>query len=267
MSRVASRLYGVTAYLIFLIAFLYAIGFTGGILVPKAIDDGDASQAWATAVAVNLGLLTLFALQHSIMARPGFKRWWTRMVPQPIERSTYVLLASLALLLLFWQWRPLTAPVWTVSDPILSSSIQAVFWLGWLTVLASSFMISHFDLFGLKQAFSDWQANRNVEADFKTPMLYRYVRHPIYLGFLMAFWSAPVMSVGHLLFAAVTTGYILIGARLEERDLLRFFGERYRLYCEQVGMLVPRLRLPFAGAKREGMRLNGQEPTGGGVSS
>ena len=257
MSRLACRAYAIVAYLIFLVAFLYAIGFTGGLLVPKAIDDGVPSDPW-TSVAVDLGLLTLFAVQHSVMARAGFKRRWTRIVPRPIERSTYVLLASLCLLLLFWQWRPLPAPVWSIATPAGAAAMQAVFWMGWLTVLASTFMISHFDLFGVKQAFAAWRTRAEADTHLRTPMLYRYVRHPIYLGFLLAFWAAPVMSVGHLLFAAVTTGYILVGIRLEERDLVAVFGDRYRRYRARVGMLLPRLspfgRDPARGRTGHGMR-------------
>lgn len=253
MSRIMSITYSLIAYMVFLAAFLYAIGFTGAVLVPKGIDDGVVSSSWPIALAVDLALLTVFAVQHSVMARPGFKRWWTTFVPQPIERSTYVLLASAALLLLFWQWRPLTTPVWSIEAPLLSSVIIGLFWLGWLTVLASTFMISHFDLFGIKQAIAVWKSSKSENTAFITPMLYRYVRHPIYAGFLIAFWSAPVMSAGHLLFAVVTTAYVLVGIQLEERDLLAVFGERYRAYRDRVGMLVPRLQ-PFSKKAAQAVR-------------
>jgi methanethiol S-methyltransferase len=241
MSLAARILYALIAYAIFLASFLYAIGFLGGGFVPKAVDDGQIVEPWL-AVVVNLVLLTIFALQHSVMARPRFKAWWTRFIPKPVERSTFVLLASLALLLLFWQWRPLPAIVWSVSEPVAASIVTGLFWVGWLIVLASTFMISHFDLFGLKQAIQGWRATAKGEAAFVTPLLYRHVRHPIYLGFVIAFWATPTMTVGHLLFAAVATAYILVGIQLEERDLVAFFGDRYIRYRREAGMLLPRLR-------------------------
>jgi protein-S-isoprenylcysteine O-methyltransferase Ste14 len=173
------------------------------------------------------------------MARRGFKRWWTRMVPPVVERSTYVLAASLALALLFWQWRPLTGVVWTVRDPLAVNALWAVFWLGWAVLLLATFLINHFELFGLRQVFSRLAGREIPEAEFRTPLLYRYVRHPIYLGFVLGMWAAPVMSAGHVLFAGAATGYILIGIWFEERDLIAQYGERYRRYREQVGMLLP----------------------------
>jgi protein-S-isoprenylcysteine O-methyltransferase Ste14 len=241
MSHAARLTYALICYAVFLLAFLYAVGFLGHVVVPKTVDDGLIVDP-GLAVAVNVSLLTLFALQHSVMARPRFKVWWTRIVPQPIERSTYVLLASLALLLLFWQWRPLPAIVWSVSEPVAAGLLMGLFWIGWLVVLASTFMISHLDLFGLKQAIQGWRSTKPGEAAFTTPLLYRYVRHPIYLGFVIAFWATPTMTAGHLLFAAVATAYILVGIQLEERDLVAFFGDRYRRYRREVGMLLPRLR-------------------------
>ncbi|MEZ5738509.1 MAG: isoprenylcysteine carboxylmethyltransferase family protein [Burkholderiaceae bacterium] len=231
-------LYGFASYVLFLATFLYAIGFVGNLPVPKAIDDG-IPVPLAEALIVNLLLLTLFAVQHSVMARPAFKRWWTRIVPKPIERSTYVFLSSLALILLFWQWRPLAEPLWQVQHPLGITLVQAVFWLGWVILLISTFLINHFELFGLRQVVARLFDRVIPAAVFRTPLFYRHVRHPIYLGFLLAFWAAPTMSIGHLLFSIATTGYILVGIQLEERDLIAQFGERYRVYREQVGMLLP----------------------------
>jgi methanethiol S-methyltransferase len=231
-------LYGLVAYLTFFVAFLYAIGFVGGIVVPKSIDCGSESSA-TEAIAVNLLLMSLFAVQHSVMARRQFKQWWTRYVPKPVERSTYVLLASLCLLLLFWQWRPMPAIVWQVNDPDVAATVATVSLGGWIIVLTSTFMINHFELFGLHQVANHLTDREMPVARFRTPLYYRLVRHPIYLGFIVAFWAAPVMTAGHLLFAAVTTAYILAGIFLEERDLIELFGDEYRQYRKQVSMLLP----------------------------
>jgi protein-S-isoprenylcysteine O-methyltransferase Ste14 len=236
--KVIAFLYGLVAYLTFFVAFLYAIGFVGGFVVPKTIDSGSESSA-AAAVAVNLLLMSLFAVQHSVMARQQFKQWWTRYVPKPVERSTYVLLASLCLLLLIWQWRPMPAIVWQIDDPDVAVTVATVSLGGWIIVLTSTFMINHFELFGLHQVTNHLTDREMPAVRFRTPLYYRLVRHPIYLGFIVAFWAAPVMTVGHLLFAAVTTAYILIGIFLEERDLIELFGDEYRQYRKQVSMLLP----------------------------
>ncbi len=230
--------YGIIAYVIFLGSFLYAIGFVGGFAVPKTIDSGSAGAAF-TVYLVNLGLLSLFAVQHSVMARPVFKRWWTRIIAPATERSTYVLASSLVLMLLFWLWRPLSAVVWQVTQPWAVNALWAVFGIGWLIVLASTFLISHFDLFGLRQVFRYFTGRPYAPIPFQTPWLYRVVRHPIMLGFLIAFWAIPTMTQGHLLFAVVVTAYVLIALQLEERDLVTNHGERYLAYQRQVRMLAP----------------------------
>jgi methanethiol S-methyltransferase len=237
VTRILKAGFGLVSYLIFFLTFLYAIGFTAGAFVPKGIDDGEAGSLLA-ALAVNLVLLSLFAVQHSVMARPGFKMLLTRIVPKAIERSLFVLLASLVLDLLYWQWQPLPSIVWSL-EGTPATLVWGPFWVGWGMVLLSTFLISHTELFGLRQVLDDWAGRSPAAAVFKTPSLYRLVRHPIYLGFIIAFWTAPVMSLGHLMFAAVTTAYILVGIQLEERDLLRFFGARYAAYRRQVSMLLP----------------------------
>lgn len=231
-------LYGIVSYVVFLGAFLYAVGFVGNLAVPKSIDSG-SDTALAEALVVNLLLLGAFAIQHSVMARPAFKRWWTTIVPKPVERSTYVLLSSLLLLLLFWQWRPLTTVVWAVVAPAGRVVLWGLFGLGWLIVLLSTFMINHFDLFGLRQVDLHRTGRAYEPPAFTRRALYRLVRHPIMLGFLIAFWATPRMTVGHLIFALATTGYILIGVTLEERDLVSAYGESYERYRREVSMLLP----------------------------
>lgn len=237
MNRVLALLYGVVCYAVFLATFLYAIGFVGGLIVPKGIDSGETATL-VESVAVNLGLLALFAVQHSIMARPAFKRLWTRVIPQPVERSTYVLATNVALILLFWLWRPMPGVVWNMQGA-LRIAVWGMFWLGWLTVLVSTFLVNHFDLFGLRQVYLFATGQPYTPVGFRTPALHKLVRHPIMLGFIVAFWAAPTMTVGHLLFSVVTTAYILVAIQLEERDLVGYFGDEYRAYRRHVRMLVP----------------------------
>lgn len=232
--------YGAFSYAVFLVAFLYAIGFIGNLVVPKTIDSGAAAPL-REALIVNVLLLGAFAIQHSVMARPGFKKWWTRIIPKSIERSTFVLLASLLLLLLYWQWRPMTAQVWAVEHSAGKILLHALYFLGWLIVFLGTFMINHFDLFGLRQVYLKLRNREYTDLDFRVAGFYKFVRHPIMLGFLIAFWAAPVMTVGRLLFAVATTGYILIALQLEERDLVNHFGEQYREYRRKTSMLMPRM--------------------------
>jgi protein-S-isoprenylcysteine O-methyltransferase Ste14 len=243
--------YGVAAYVMFLLTFLYLIGFVadadfmvGGVhLVGKSIDRGGLGDGTltVTAVVIDVLLLALFAIQHSVMARAGFKSWWTRIVPPSAERSTYVIASNICLIVLVVAWYPITHDIWRVSAQPWRTVLTATALLGWTIALLSTFLIDHFDLFGLRQVFARLRGRRPAEHDFRTPLFYRLVRHPLYLGFLLAFWATPRMTLGHLLFAVGTTGYILLAVRLEERDLSRVFGEQYRDYRRRVPMLIPGL--------------------------
>jgi len=254
MRGLLSVFYGIAAYLAGLAALLYFIGFSGNLLVPRSVDAGGAPASIALAVAVDLLLLALFGVQHSVMARQGFKRWWTRLVPPAVERSTYLLATAAVLAVLFAFWVPIPAPVlWRIEHPAGIAFAWSLFALGWLLVLVSSFLINHFELFGLQQVFARLRERTEPQVAFSTPSLYRLVRHPLYAGLLLGLWCVPVMSAGRLLFALGLSAYIFIGIAYEERDLVRQFGDRYRTYREQVGMLFPRLRTarPSAGV-REG---------------
>jgi protein-S-isoprenylcysteine O-methyltransferase Ste14 len=237
--RHLALVYGLVCYLVFLGAFLYAIGFVGDLFVPKSVDAPLVDVAWPRAFIQDGILLLLFAVPHSVMARPGFKAWWTKYVPPPIERSTYVLKSSLLLALLYWLWVPVPAVIWEMSIPAARAAIWGFFWFGWLLALASTFLIDHFDLFGLRQVYLFWVNQPDEPISFRSPFLYRWVRHPLILGFLIGFWAAPTMTTGHLLFAVATTAYCLIALQLEERDLLAYFGAAYSTYQRQVPMLVP----------------------------
>lgn len=241
MTRFFALGYGVVCYLVFIAVFLYSIGFVGDLVVPRTVDHG-LTASLTEAVVVNVLLLGLFAAQHSVMARPAFKRWWTRLVPTAVERSTYVLIASLVLALVFWQWRPIPTVVWDVTWLPGQILLWVLFGLGWVTVLVSTFLINHFDLFGLRQVYLASRGKPYTHLGFSTSMLYRAVRHPIMLGFIVAFWATPTMTAGHLLFAVGTTGYILIAIRLEEHDLSADLGDQYLDYRNRVPMLVPGLR-------------------------
>jgi protein-S-isoprenylcysteine O-methyltransferase Ste14 len=238
MKRILFLLYGVIAYFAFFGTILFAIGFTGNMVVPKTID-GTPLLPFTQALLINASLLLLFALQHSIMARPAFKRWWTKFVPEPLERSTFVLLASLCLMLMMWQWQPIGGVVWSVRSEVARTILLVTYLLGWSIVFISTFLINHFDLFGLRQTWLYFRGKNYTALPFRVPLFYRFVRHPLYLGFLIAFWSTPVMTAAHLLFAILTTGYILTAIKLEEKDLVVHFGERYLNYKRWVPRIIP----------------------------
>jgi protein-S-isoprenylcysteine O-methyltransferase Ste14 len=244
MRAISSFLYGLAAYAACLVALLYLIGFSGDLLVPRSVDSG-AGSTLVEALCIDVLLLSLFAVQHSVMARQAFKRVWTRIVPQTVERSTYVLTTSIVLALFFWQWQPIPAPiVWRIDNAAAVQLLWATFWLGWTLVLVSTFLINHFELFGLQQVFARLTGREMPAPEFRTPLLYRYVRHPLYLGILLSLWSVPLMTAGHLLFSTGFSAYILVGIWFEERDLIAQFGVRYRRYRAEVGMLVPRRSRP-----------------------
>lgn len=258
MKRSFALLYGVIAYLLFFATFLYAIAFLGNVLVPKTVDRGQVS-APATALIIDLVLLSAFALQHSIMARYGFKKAWTRLISWHLERSTYVLAASAVLALLLWQWRPIPRVVWTVHSTGGQLVLDILFWAGWATLLVSTFLINHFELFGLEQVWLYFRGQEWQRPAFRTPAFYRMVRHPIYLGFVIAFWAVPVMTLGHMLFSVAATGYILVGIFLEERDLVHIYGQSYLDYRRRVPMLLPFMRFGRSQAKPAKTTAAGQD--------
>jgi methanethiol S-methyltransferase len=245
LARFLILLYAILAYAAFFVSSLYAVGFIGNYWVPKSIDLGNPADP-GEAIVIDLLLLGAFAIQHSVMARPAFKQRWTKIIPAVSERSTYVLLSSLILLLLFWQWQPIPTRIWRV-EGIAAGLLTGTYWLGWLIAISSTFMIDHFDLFGLRQVFSALRGSVMSDPSFRTPLLYKLVRHPLMLGFLLAFWATPEMTAGHLLFAIATTVYILAALQLEERDLIAKFGATYQQYCRNVPMLLPRI---FGGGSR-----------------
>lgn len=251
MKRYLTLGYGAAAYLLFLAAFLYLIGFVGNFALPRSVDRGLAAPL-AEAALVNAALVAAFGVQHSVMARPAFKRWWVRFVPPSIERSTYVLLSSAVLALLYWQWRTMPTVIWDVRMPAARALLWVLFWLGWAIALLATFLINHFDLFGLRQVYLASRHRPYTSIEFRVRLLYRVVRHPLMLGMVIAFWAAPVMTAGHLLFSVGMTIYILVATQLEERDLVTSLGDQYSAYRREVSMLLPIPRRQAAGVARQG---------------
>lgn len=239
MKKTLILLYGVLCYLLFFVSFLYAIGFVGNFIVPKSIDSGIGEYSLGS-LLINAILLGIFAIQHSIMARPWFKKWWTKIIGHAIERSTFVLITSLLLFLLYWKWQPMTSLIWDTGNGVLSLVLNILYWIGWLIVLLATFMVSHFDLFGLKQVYMNFQNKQYEFPEFKSNYFYTIVRHPIMLGFIIAFWATPSMSLGHLIFSIATTVYILIAVKyFEEKDLIKYHGAKYQEYQKKVPMIIP----------------------------
>lgn len=243
LKRILVLIYGTVAYALFLAVFLYAMGFVGGFLTPTKLD-GPLEGSLLLALLMNTGLLALFAVQHSVMARPWFKQWWTRVIPQPIERSTYVLFTNAVMIVLFAYWQPIGVTIWKTDSPLGLSIAYTFFAIGWLTVLVTTFMINHFDLFGLRQVWLYFRGRPYESLPFKTPGLYRYVRHPLYIGWMIAFWATPYMTLGHLAFANLMTVYMVIAVVFEEKDLVVHFGKRYEKYQQDVPMFIPRVTGP-----------------------
>ncbi len=238
MGRIISFVYGVLAHLGFLVAFMYLIGFLGNFVVPKSIDSGQAGPV-GQALLINVILIAIFGIPHSVMARPGFKQWWTKVVPQHIERSTYVMISNLLVALLMWQWQPMVGVIWNVEHPVGASVLWGLFGIGWVMIVLTSFVINHFDLFGSRQVYLHLRGMEYTPLEFKAKWIYQYIRHPLMLGWIIAFWSTPQMSAGHLVFAVGTTVYILIAIQFEERDLVKYHGEDYENYRRKVSMLIP----------------------------
>jgi protein-S-isoprenylcysteine O-methyltransferase Ste14 len=258
MRRRLFFIYGATAYVLFLGIYAYMAGFLGNFWVPKSIDSATGEPV-AAAVLINLALLALFGVQHSVMARPAFKRIWTRIIPEPIERSTYVMASNAVTILLMWQWRSIDQVVWHVEQPVVRAAIWSVFAAGWLLVPTVTMMIHHFDLFGMRQVWLHLRGRDNESLEFRSPLLYKHVRHPLYIGWMIFFWATPTMTAGHLLFAGVLTGYMVLAVRFEERDLVAHFGEKYEAYRRQVPMFIPRSNTIMKPTSQRALSLDSQE--------